>query len=87
MLQKVVPTVLRIDGLRVVVYPNDHRPAHVHVIRDGCEAVFNLNCPDGPPQLRENYGFSEKETGRIEAIVTENLMQLCREWRRIHGVS
>src|SRR3546814_10225859 len=25
-----MPTVLRIDGLRVVIYPNDHRPAHVH---------------------------------------------------------
>jgi hypothetical protein len=27
-----VPTVLRFDGFRVVIYPNDHRPAHVHVI-------------------------------------------------------
>ena len=36
-----MPTVLRIGGLRVVIYPNDHRPAHVHVIGDG-EAVFIL---------------------------------------------
>lgn len=28
--------------LRVAIYPNDHRPAHVHVIGDG-EAVFVLN--------------------------------------------
>jgi len=42
-----MPTILRFNGLRVVVYPNDHRPAHVHVIGAGCEAVFNLNCPDG----------------------------------------
>jgi hypothetical protein len=27
-----MPTVLWIGNLRVVVYPNDHRPAHVHVI-------------------------------------------------------
>jgi hypothetical protein len=82
-----MPTVLRVDGLRVVVYPNDHRPAHVHVIRDRCEAVFNLNCPDGPPQLRENYGFPEKVAGRIKVIVTENLTHLCSEWRRIHGIA
>ena len=44
---KVVPMVMRFDGLRVVVYPNDHRPAHVHVIGRGGEAVFNLNCPAG----------------------------------------
>ena len=50
-------TVLRSDGFRVVIYPNDHRPAHVHVIGAGKEAVFNLHCPKGPPELRENYGF------------------------------
>jgi hypothetical protein len=38
-----VPTVLRIGGLRVVIWPNDHRPAHVHVKGAGGEAVFNLN--------------------------------------------
>lgn len=54
-------TVLRIRGLRVVVYPNDHRPAHVHVLGGGREAVFNLNCPDGPPELRESYGFNTQE--------------------------
>jgi hypothetical protein len=42
-----MPTVLRIGGLRVAIYPNDHRPAHVHVVGDG-EAVFLLNRPDGP---------------------------------------
>jgi Domain of unknown function (DUF4160) len=58
-----VPTVMRFDGLRVAVYPNDHRPAHVHVIGRDCEAVFNLNCPAGPPDLRENYGFPTREVG------------------------
>lgn len=48
-----MPTVLRLGALRVVIYPNDHRPAHVHVLGAGGEAVFVLNCPDGPPELRE----------------------------------
>jgi hypothetical protein len=60
-----MPTVLRIGGLRVVIYPNDHRPAHVHVIGNGCEATFFLNCPDGPPELRENFGFKLAELNRI----------------------
>src|SRR5260370_25575848 len=60
-----MPTVLRFDGLRVVIYPNDHRPAHVHVIGRGCEAVFNLSCPAGPAELRENYGFSRREIPQI----------------------
>lgn len=41
-----------------MIYPNDHRPAHVHVIGKGCEAVFRLQCPLGPVELRENYRFS-----------------------------
>jgi hypothetical protein len=52
-----VPTVLRIGGLRVVIWPNDHRPADVHVKGSGGAAVFNLNCPGGPSALRESYGF------------------------------
>ncbi len=43
-----MPTVLRFAGLRAVIYTNDHRPAHVHVIGDGCEAVFEMNCEGGP---------------------------------------
>ena len=52
-----MPTVLSLDGLRVAIYPNDHRPAHVHVIGPGVEAVFDLRCPHGPPVLRESHGF------------------------------
>ena len=81
-----MPTVLRIGGLRVVVYPNDHRPPHVHVIGDGCEAVCRLNCPAGPVELRENYGFSPPETGRIVTALGRQLEMLCGEWERIHGV-
>jgi hypothetical protein len=80
-----MPTVMRLDGLRIVVYPNDHRPAHVHVIGDGREAVFDLNPPAGPPGLRENYGFSIAAVRRIEAGLSANLAGLLDEWRRIHG--
>jgi hypothetical protein len=80
-----MPTVLIIWGLRVVVYPNDHRPAHVHILGKGCEAVFNLHCPDGPPQLRENHGFSQKDLGKVAAALAEELAELCARWRSIHG--
>lgn len=80
-----MPTVKRIDGLRVVVYPNDHRPAHVHVIGSDSEAVFDLNCPFGPPEVRENYGFSQKELGKVKSELAADLIFLCVEWSRIHG--
>ncbi len=80
-----MPTVDRIDGLRVVIWPNDHRPAHVHVIGAGGEAVFDLRCPDGPPELREVYGFRLAEVARIERELAGRLGRLCKEWSNIHG--
>jgi hypothetical protein len=78
-------TVDRIGGRRVVIYPNDHRPAHVHVIGNDCEAVFKLNCPEGPSELRENYGFSESELSKIKTALEERMAHLCAEWSKIHG--
>lgn len=77
--------VLRFEGYRVVIYPNDHRPAHVHVKGAGVEAVFVLNCPGGPPELRESFGFRSVEIGRIIVSLAEHLSRLCEEWRRRHG--
>lgn len=80
-----MPTVHRFHGLRVVIYPNDHRPPHVHVMGKGCEAVFKLNGPHGPPELRENYGFGVRELAMIAAEVGAQLQHLQTQWSTIHG--
>jgi hypothetical protein len=68
-----------------VIYPNDHRHAHVHVIGGGCEAVFDLHCPDGPPELRENSGYSRQDLSRIKAALAAALVAACNLWSNIHG--
>jgi len=80
-----MPTVRRLRGLRVVIYSNDHRPAHVHVKGAGGEAVFVLNCPNGPPMLRQSYGFPLREVNRIAEALSIAVNMLCAEWRSIHG--
>jgi hypothetical protein len=80
-----MPTLITLSGLRVVIYPNDHFPAHVHVQGKGHEAVFNLHCLSGPPELRENYGFSQKELGKISSDLAFCLFTLCRAWENFHG--
>lgn len=80
-----MPTVLVINGLAVRIYPNDHRPAHVHVIGKGCEAVFNLLSPFGTPELRENFGFKPREVNRIRLELFDHLEQLLAAWEQIHG--
>jgi len=80
-----MPTVLRFGGLRVVVYPNDHRPAHVHVIGQGNEAVFEMDSPAAEVTLRENYGFSRRDLATIKRVLLQNLEVLLDAWEKIHG--
>ncbi len=82
-----MPTVWRFAGFRVVIYPNDHRPAHVHVhvIGADCEAIFSLHCPDGPVELREDYGCSRGDLRQMAAELNNHLAELCTAWEHIHG--
>ena len=82
-----LPTVLKFAGLRVVIYFNDHRPAHVHVIGPACEALFHLNCPSGPVELRENFRFSWRDIATIENELAKSLDALCQTWEQIHGLA
>ncbi len=80
-----MPVVFRFGGLRVVIWPNDHQPAHVHVVGADGEAVFVLHCPDGPPALRESFGFRMPEINRIEGLLAVEIAALCAAWSEIHG--
>ncbi len=80
-----MPTVMRIGSLRVLVYPHDHRPAHVHGIGQGHEAIFELNAPDGPVTSRGNYGFNQRDLARIMRALDEHLPELIDAWEGIHG--
>ena len=77
-------TVLRAQGLRVVIYVNDHDPAHVHVFGDG-EAKINLLSDGGSPVLIWADGMSRGEVRRALRIVTEEQAALLARWEEIHG--
>ena len=76
-----MPTVLHLDGLRFVIYPNDHPPAHVHVVGPDWEAVINLI----GNELREVYGCTAADAKRALRLVAEHRDILFDAWRRIHG--
>lgn len=76
-----MPTILRIGGWRFAVYPNDHPPAHVHVIGPGWVVVVNLY----GPVVREVLGpCSEREARRVLDLSGENGAVLLEGWRRFH---
>lgn len=68
-----------------MIYPNDHRPAHVHVWDGRRQAMFNLNCPAGPVELRENFGFSWPEVNQLARSVQPHVQALCARWRSFHA--
>ena len=72
---------LRINGWRLVVYPNDHPPAHVHVIGPGWVAVVDLL----GLELREATGCREADARRVLTEVGQHRMALLDAWRRYHG--
>jgi len=77
-------TVLRAHGLRIVIFVDDHAPAHVHVFGDG-EAKINLADVDGAPALIWADRMSRAELRRAMRIVMEQQAFLHRRWEDIHG--
>jgi hypothetical protein len=79
-------TVLRVHGLRIVIFTNDHEPAHIHVFGDG-EAKINLHGAGGTPELVWADAMSRSEIRRALRIVTEQQAFLLARWEEIHGRS
>ncbi len=76
-----MPTVLRIDGWRAVIYPNDHPTAHVHVLGPGWTVVINLDTSE----VREVIGCDEREGRQVLRRMAMHRSELMDAWRRFHG--
>ncbi len=77
-----MPTVLRVGGMRFVVYPNDHLPAHVHVLGPGWIVVVNLQ----GPKVREVVGpCTQRDARRVLDLAVEHRAALLEAWRQFHG--
>ena len=76
-------TVIRADGLRCIIYTDDHPPAHVHVFGDG-QTKINLIGPTGGPELVFAHGASKAEVRRAMRLVEARQADLVRHWERIH---
>ena len=79
-----MPTLVNLDGYRIMIFTNDHEPPHVHVFKAECRAIVLLNCPTGPPTLRESEGFNKRELNKIYRIVSSKIKLLCLKWEEIH---
>jgi hypothetical protein len=74
-------TVIRASDLRVIVFTDDHAPAHVHVFGDG-HAKINLL---GSPELVWAEGMTRGEVRKAIRLVSDQQSLLLAKWREIHG--
>lgn len=77
-------TIHRAHGLRVIIFTDDHEPAHVHVFGDG-QAKINLIGPDGSPALVWAEDMKANELRRAVQLVRDQQEQFLARWREIHG--
>jgi hypothetical protein len=80
-----MPTIFRRDGFVIMIYTNDHSPAHVHVFKADGEVVILLGNRQIPPQVRENIGMSRRDERAALMLVGEQQELFRLEWKKIHG--
>lgn len=76
-----MPTIFIIFGFRFLFYSNDHKPIHVHIIKDGHEAKYNIE----PLEQVYNYGFKKNEISLIESLIEENHDVIICRWNEYFG--
>ena len=80
-----MPTVVKKDGFRIVIYPHDHLPPHVHVIKRSAEVRIELSESGGPIFLSISGDISSRDVQRSLDLVNEYQSVLLNKWREIHG--
>jgi hypothetical protein len=76
-----MPTVLRSDGLRGVIYPERSPARPCHVLGSGWVVVINLI----GPVVREVINCGEREARRALRLTMSNKAELMDAWNRLHG--
>lgn len=70
------PTLYKLGNVRVVMYPKDHNPPHVHVISPDAEAKFDIQTFE----CLFSRGFSKKDIRRIKEYLSARKKHLMEAW-------
>jgi hypothetical protein len=79
-----VPTLFRVGSYRVMVFFNDHRPAHVHVTGPGGRAKFALGATPNDVALVESDGIRAASLRQIAAAIIERHQECLENWKKHH---
>jgi hypothetical protein len=76
-----MPTIIKQDGFRIVIWPNDHLPPHVHVFKNDAEVKITLT---EPTVFNVEGKISNKDLAKALNLVIEHQVELLEKWREIH---
>lgn len=80
-----MPTIININGYRVIIWPDDHAPPHVHVFKGNGEAKISIGTSSELPRLITIHTLSRQEIRQAWEIVANNQGILSTAWEKIHG--
>ena len=82
-----MPTVLRQDGFRVVIFhpPREHKPPHVHVWNADGEVIIGLPARGRRQTIREVAGMGAADVTRAFWLVEAHANYLLERWNEYHG--
>ena len=83
-----VPTVVRENGFRIVLYlpSREHGPPHVHVFKGtDAELIVWLGTSASPPHVGESLGMASNDIRRAFRLVESHQTRLLDLWRQFHG--
>lgn len=80
-----MPTIFCKNGFYIRIYPNDHSPPHVHVIKGRGQAKISIDIDQSTPTLLRVEGMTPKEAKQALILVMENAQDFLKKWKEIHG--
>jgi Domain of unknown function (DUF4160) len=76
-----MPTIINKNGFKIVIWPNDHLPPHVHVFRNNAEVKISLI---EPSVFNVEGKIINKDLAKALSLVIEHQAELLEKWKEIH---
>ena len=77
-----MPEIFREQGFKVVIYFDDHVPAHVHIFKGSAQLRVQIK---DASLLAVKGDISSKEIKKALKLVKANQAMLLKIWDEIHG--
>lgn len=75
---------IRHNNLRLVIYPNDHGPPHVHVVGPDFEVKVDLHSLEIMSTRQPRIKVSSAKRARARRAVASEQALLWKLWRAMH---